>query len=225
MMTGTGLVAIEAAQLVGVEGWVVGVDISPGMLEQANRKVLAAGLSNIEWKLANVETVELPENSFDVVLCCAALPYLTNIPAALGRWYRFVKPGGLMGVTGVSETSEIYAIVLRRVALRYGVELPSWNQETGTKEKCYALLREVGFEDIEVKTEQFGSYFSLNEALRIWETILGNPLCRPMLQLNSEQLEQTKADYCAELEALLTDKGIWNEITNFFILGRKKEGI
>ena len=50
--TGTGLVAIEAAQLVGSEGKVVGVDISTGMLDQAKRKIEAAGLSNIEPALS-----------------------------------------------------------------------------------------------------------------------------------------------------------------------------
>ena len=222
MATGTGLVAIEAAQLVGPEGWVVGVDISPGMIEQGNRKISAANLGNIQFQLADAETVEFPENTFDTVLCCSALPYLKNIPAALRRWYRFIKPGGLMGVTGFSETSFIFGVVLRQVAQRYGVELSIWNEDTGTPEKCYALLREVGCEDVEVKTEQFGSYISLNEAVRIWESSLGNPLCLPLLQLSSEQLEQTKAEYVKELEALVTDKGIWNDITNFFVLGRKQ---
>ena len=42
------------------------------------------------------------------------------------------------------------------------------------------------------------------------------------MQLKPEQLEQAKAEYLAELEALVTDKGIWNDITTFFVLGRKE---
>ncbi len=67
--TGTGLVAIEAAQLVGSEG-VVGVDISTGLLKVAQQKISAAGLSNIELVVADAENLD-PDNSFDRVLCCS----------------------------------------------------------------------------------------------------------------------------------------------------------
>ena len=45
------------------------------------------------------------------------------------------------------------------------------------------------------------------------------------MQLSPAQLEQAKAEYLAELEALVTDKGIWNDITTFFVLGRKHADI
>jgi hypothetical protein len=44
---------------------------------------------------------------------------------------------------------------------------------------------------------------------------------KTVTELETEQLEQAKAEYEAELEALVTDKGIWNDITTFFVLGRK----
>ena len=66
--TGTGMVAIEAAQLVGPEGRVIGVDISAGMLAEARRKVEALGLTNIEFHLADAEALDFPENSCDRIL-------------------------------------------------------------------------------------------------------------------------------------------------------------
>lgn len=135
--TGTGLVAIEAAQIVGDRGYVVGVDISPGMLDRAKRKIEAAGLTNIEMRLADVETVEFSENSFDRILCCCAVPYIPNIPANLRRWWSFLKPGGLIGITGVSETAYIMGIVVTEIAQNYGIKMPKWNEATGTEEKCY----------------------------------------------------------------------------------------
>jgi IS605 OrfB family transposase len=82
--TGTGLVAIEAAQLVGSEGRVVGVDISTGLLEQAKRKAKAADVSNIELMLADAEALNFPNNTFDRVLCCSALPLMTETDKVLG---------------------------------------------------------------------------------------------------------------------------------------------
>ncbi len=226
--TGTGLVAIEAAQLVGSEGQVVGVDISTGLLEQAQRKARVAKLNNIELMLADAETLDFPDNTFDRVLCCSALPLMTNVPADLRLWRRFLKPDGLIGLCVFAETAFVGGVVLQKVAKRYGVELV-FSDLTGTQQKCYSLLREASFEDVEVKTEQFGSYISLSQAKAMGEGSFRNlrnphPLSRPLLQLKPEQLEQVKAECLVELEALVTDKGVWNDITTFFVFGRKGTG-
>lgn len=218
--TGTGLVAIEAAQLVGSEGRVVGVDISTGLLKVAQRKILVANLSNIELVVADAEDLDFPAASFDRVLCCSALPFMTNLPADLRLWHRFLKPDGLIGLCAFAETAFIAGVVLKRVALRYGVSL-LFSDLTGTEEKCHTLLREAGFKDVEIKTEQFGSYISLSEIKRTWEDSLKHPLCRPLKQLSSAQLEQAKAEYFVELEALVTAQGIWNDTSTFFAFGRK----
>lgn len=218
--TGTGLVAIEAAGLVGSQGKVVGVDIALGLLEQAKRKVKSANLSNIELIQADAETLSFPDNSFDRVLCCSALPLMSDIPADLRLWHRFLAPDGLIGLCVFAETAFVAGVVLQRVARRYGVELV-FSDLTGTEEKCYTLLQEAGFADVEVKTEQFGNYISLDEAKRTWDGSLKHPLSRSLNQLSPEQLEQAKTEYFAELETLVTDKGIWNDITTFFVFGRK----
>ena len=220
--TGTGLVAIAAAKLVGSSGRVVGVDISTGLLDQAKRKIKAARLSNIDLVVADAENLN-PDNSFDRVLCCCAIPFMTNLTADLRLWHCFLKPDGLIGLQVHAQTAFITGVVLQRVAQRYGVEL-IFSDLTGTEKKCYTLLQEAGFENVEVKTEQFGGYISLSEAKAMWESSIKHPLCRPLLQLKPEQLEQGKGEYFAELETLVTDKGIWNDITTFFVLGRTKEG-
>lgn len=221
--TGTGLVAIEVAQLVGSEGKVIGVDISAGMLDQAKRKIEAVGLSNIELRQADAEALEFLDNSFDRVLCCTALPLMTNLQATLRLWYRFLKPDGLIGLCVFAETAFVTGVVLQKVAQRYGVSL-IFNNLTGTEKKCYTLLQQAGFKDVEVKTAQYGGYISLSAAKKSWERSLNFPLCRPLEQLSTEQLQQAKADYFTQLEALETDQGIWNDITTFFVLGRKKAG-
>lgn len=215
--TGTGMVAIEAAQIVGSEGYIMGVDISPEMLNQARKKAEAANLSNIEFVVTDGEKLDLSQR-FDRILCCSALAYLRNIPATLRQWYSLLKPDGRIGFSGFSDTSFIAGTVLIKVARKYGIEL-IFNQPTGTVEKCSQLLKQAGCRQIEVKTEQFGSYLTLNQAKGMGS--LNNPLCRPLQQLSSKKLAQLKAEYDAELEALVTDKGIWNETTAFFAFGRK----
>ncbi len=225
--TGTGLVAIEVAQLVGPRGQVVGVDIAKGMLRQAKRKIAAAGLDNIELQLVDAEALNFPDNSFDTILCSSALIWMVNIPASLRLWHRLLKPGGRLGFHGFADTAFIGGVVMKKVVKRYGVTL-TFNEITGTAQKCHDLLQQAGFEDIKISTEQFGSYLSLEQAKRLWYGSSKNPtpgqVKNPLAQLTAEQLRRVKAEYEAELEALVTDQGIWNDILIFFPLGRKGSG-
>ncbi|AOX04485.1 methyltransferase [Moorena producens PAL-8-15-08-1] len=218
--TGTGLVAIEAAKRVGEDGRVVGVDISTGLLNQAQRKISAAGLTNIELIEADAETHYFPDNSFDRVLCCSALPLMTNVPADLRLWKGFLVPGGLIGLCVFAKTAFTTGFILQNVAQKYGVSL-IFSDVTGDEEKCYSLLTAAGFDDIKIKREQLGSYITISDVEGTWDGSLKHPLCWPLQQLEPKQLEQAKADYVAEINALVTDKGIWNDITTFFVTGRK----
>jgi ubiquinone/menaquinone biosynthesis C-methylase UbiE len=118
--TGTGMVAIEAAQIVGAEGRVVGVDISTGMLDQGRRKVEVLGLKNIEFQLGDAEVLNFPANSFDVVLCSSALIWMVDIPGALHLWMRFLKPGGLIGFHAFAETAFVGRVSASQTLLTRG---------------------------------------------------------------------------------------------------------
>lgn len=221
LATGTGLVAIKAARKVDSQGWVIGVDISPGMLVQANKKIAAASLNNIEMWEADVETVEFPENTFDQILCCSALPFITDIPAALRRWRRFLKPGGKIGLCVFAETAFITAVLLNKVAKKHDIVLPIWNQPTGNQKKCFNLLKNAGFKNIQVNSEQFGSYLSLTDAKKTWHRSLRLRLYHQLQQQKSNKLAEIKSNFFLELEALVTDRGIWNDILTFFVFGHK----
>ncbi|MFQ4144281.1 class I SAM-dependent methyltransferase [Chlorogloeopsis sp. ULAP02] len=77
--TGTGIVALDAATIVGYSGKVIGVDISTGMLNNAKQKLVKSGLQNIEFVEADAEYLDFRDKDFDVILCSLAICYLTNI--------------------------------------------------------------------------------------------------------------------------------------------------
>lgn len=218
--TGTGIIAIAAAEKVGSEGKVIGVDFTPGMLEQARRKIAAAGLQNIELIEADAEAISFNDESFNAIFCATAIVLLSDIPAALGNWYRFLKKGGIVAFSCWSTTS-FFTPVIIKVCAKYGFSLPNLHEPLGNPEKCYTLLQEVGFQDIEIKTEQFGSYLSLDEAKNFWKGKWLHPNGHPLLQLSDEKIEQLKAEFRAEVERLATDKGVWHEITTFFVTAHK----
>ncbi len=91
---GAGFDAFIAAQLVGPAGRVVGIDLSPEMLAMAEAGLKAADFSNLEFRLAQVEDLPFPGESFDVALSNGVLNLIPDKPKALGEVFRVLRPGG-----------------------------------------------------------------------------------------------------------------------------------
>jgi ubiquinone/menaquinone biosynthesis C-methylase UbiE len=78
---------------------VSGIDLSGAILQEAQRAVRKAGLTNVELRKMDAEHLEFPDQAFDVVTCAFALFLFPNIEAALREMYRVCKPGGYVGVS------------------------------------------------------------------------------------------------------------------------------
>lgn len=94
---GTGDLAKVFSREVGQEGRVVLSDINSSMLNVGRERLLNAGCSNVDFVLANAETLEPFDNdSFDLVTISFGLRNVTDKDAALEAMYRVLKPGGRM---------------------------------------------------------------------------------------------------------------------------------
>ena len=94
---GTGVVARQAAGMLGSAGLVVGVDLNAGMLKIAAANALEAGAA-IEWREGDAADLPCNDEEFDVVLCQQGLQFIPNKAAALSEMQRVLKPGGLVGL-------------------------------------------------------------------------------------------------------------------------------
>ncbi|MGB6297184.1 MAG: methyltransferase domain-containing protein [Rivularia sp. (in: cyanobacteria)] len=217
--TGTGIVALNAAQKVGSEGKVIGVDISAGMLSNAKHKLAQTALQNVEFIEADAETILFSDNSFDAVLCSLAVCYLTDIPSALRNWHRLIKKDGFIAFNVWQENAFPPSVLFREVALRYGINVPNPNAAMGTIEKCNGILHETGFRDIKIITEQFGWYFQVDAGIaeNIWWMNAKNVFGYQVFQLCADRLEQCKAEYIKEMQIPTTEKGVWCDAPIFFI--------
>ncbi len=219
--TGTGLVALEVAKIVGDRGEVIGVDISAGMLNQARAKINNLGLKNLKLILGDGEKIDFPENSFDRILCCSSLHYLTNINQALKHWFKLLNYNGLISVSGFSSKAFNLEMIMRNILQEYNLSLSYFNEVTANPEKCYQLLENAGFQEIKIKTEQLGSYMSLAESEKMWDLMSNNPLNQDFKKLSLTEEQNARKKYNQEIKKLLTPEGIWNDTTTFFLLGRK----
>src|SRR6185436_6593945 len=115
---GTGLVTFKAAEKAG---YVLGTDISDGMIELARNVSQEKAISNIAFERMDAEKLELKDESFDIVLCALGLMYVPDPFLALSEIKRVLKPGGRMiaAVWGERDHcgwSGIFEIVDKRVA-------------------------------------------------------------------------------------------------------------
>ena len=220
--TGTGLAALAAARLVGGGGRVVGVDLSPGMLAGAKRVVEAAGAKNIELVQADAEAHAFPSATFDVVLCVSSLPYFTDFPAALKTWHGYLKSGGRVAFNCWSEASYVTGSLVRAVAAWHGITMPVTGEEIGTPDRCRAVLAAAGFVKPEVVVEPTGQHFvPMDQVERAWDGWVKNPVFHPRNPDAAATLLGLRDEYLTEARSRATEQGVWDEMTAFFVVGRK----
>jgi len=96
--TGTGAVLIPAAELAGVAGRVVGIDISSRMIGRARTEILKAGYGNSEVLVADGEHLPFPEASFDCVLCSFAIFLFSDLSGLISECHRVLRSSGRIGL-------------------------------------------------------------------------------------------------------------------------------
>ena len=224
--TGTGKIALDAAQIVADTGKVIGIDISAQMLAQARNKANLAKLDNVEFQLADAESLNYPVAYFERILCANTFPWIENKIATLSLWHSLLKSNGRIAVHTPGDKAYIGAVVLRKVLGKHEITMEASNR-IGSPEECLDLFDRAGFKEIELKTEQHGSYISLDNAKATWSWVITNPspislkVDRQELAKSSSKLPEIKAEFEAELEALVSAAGIWDEIATWYVLGRK----
>jgi ubiquinone/menaquinone biosynthesis C-methylase UbiE len=95
---GAGEPAVSAAERVGPTGYVLATDISEGIIELARQVAHERGLKQIETRTMDGEKLDLPDASFDAVLCRLGLMYMPHPITALREWRRVLRSGGRVAV-------------------------------------------------------------------------------------------------------------------------------
>jgi len=91
---GAGIDSLIAAKMVGPAGRVVGVDMTPAMLDKARRAAHEASLANVEFREGYGESLPVEDGWADVVISNGVLNLMPNKMAALQEMARVLKPGG-----------------------------------------------------------------------------------------------------------------------------------
>ena len=93
---GPGSISAGLAEAVA-PGELIGIDIEPSQVEMAANAAAQRGLSNAEFRVADVRALPFEDGSFDVVHCNGTLAFILDVEAPLKEMKRTLKPGGILG--------------------------------------------------------------------------------------------------------------------------------
>jgi ubiquinone/menaquinone biosynthesis C-methylase UbiE len=97
---GPGFFTIPAARIVGEEGSVCALDVSPLAVERVRQKIEKEGATNVETVLADAAQTGLPDQSFDLVFVFGLAHPVGDVEIILDELHRLLKPGGILAIEG-----------------------------------------------------------------------------------------------------------------------------
>ena len=146
--SGAGIDCFLAFQQVGPEGHVIGVDMTPQMLERARRNAEAGGYRNVEFRLGEIEALPVADASVDLVISNCVINLVPDQARVFAEAFRVLRPGGKLVVSDTLTTVSLPESLLNSEAAKVACISPS-----ATKESYFANLHGAGFRESAIVNE------------------------------------------------------------------------
>ena len=144
--SGGGIDCFLAAQRVGAEGRVIGVDMTPEMIERARANAAKLGAANVEFRLGQIEALPVQDGTADAIISNCVINLAPDKPKVFREILRVLKPGGRVAVSDIVTSGPMPE------ALKNNLEAWSACVSGAIPAEDYAEgLRDAGFVDVQVQ--------------------------------------------------------------------------
>jgi ubiquinone/menaquinone biosynthesis C-methylase UbiE len=154
--SGAGFDCFLAAQRVGKSGRVIGVDMTPEMLEKARGNAEKGGYQNVEFRLGEIENLPIADNYVDLIISNCVINLSPQKDRVFAEAYRVLRPGGRLMVSDIVLVGDLPESVQKSVAAYIGCLAGAARKET-----YLDAVKKAGFLDVKVIDETtFGTEFA-----------------------------------------------------------------
>ncbi len=105
--SGAGNDAFVARSIVGESGNVIGIDMTPEMIEKARNNAAKMNFDNVEFRLGDIEAMPVDDNSVDVVVSNCVMNLVPDKEKAFSETFRILKPGGHFSISDIVLEGEL----------------------------------------------------------------------------------------------------------------------
>jgi len=146
--SGAGFDCFLAANEVGKDGRVIGVDMTPEMVEKARENARKGGCQNVEFRLGEIENLPVADNSVDVVISNCVINLAPDKNRVFMEAFRVLKPGGRLMISDMVLLKELPDFIKNSIEAYIGCLSGAI-----MRDKYIGAIKAAGFQDIRIIDE------------------------------------------------------------------------
>jgi len=146
--SGAGIDVFLAAQQVGESGRVIGIDMTPEMLQRARENAAKHGIENVEFRQGDIEAMPVDDASVDVVISNCVINLVPDKRSVYSEMHRVLRPGGRFIVSDMVTYGTMPEAVKKDLELWAGCVAGALDRQ-----EYLSIIAEKGFERVSVKSE------------------------------------------------------------------------